>query len=354
MAWLPLAASAAAALRPGVGRAWQRRGLYEDRPEIPSLPEIAERAGVQDPPWTAPRWMWKYAWRYGNRALPLLHRWDDCAPTNTNVNLMVCWLKAIGANHWRGLDDGGLGYDLLPPVTRRIVAKPFASLYPLLHHQNVLLRSAFLDIHVEAELRRTGCGGSTGSGGSTVSDVVVVLGAGFDLRSLRLKSPEARAAQWVEVDLPHVIDQRKRLLARLARRRSPLETRIASLTQLAANLSVASEVRAVLRTGLRASPARGHAGVASGGHAIFVVEALMIYLAPEVAAAMLRACVEEARAAGASHATLCFADRLPHVSGCCREEARGVLRTAGFVSDDAAWLPKPGLARHMGVARATL
>lgn len=61
----------------------------------------------------------------------------------------MCWLKAIGGNSPRGYPDEALAYDLLPPVTRRVVARPLARLYPLLHHQNVALRTAFLDRHVK-------------------------------------------------------------------------------------------------------------------------------------------------------------------------------------------------------------
>ena len=168
VALLIVAASCSMVRPPGkVSRAWQRRGIYKDRPEMPPLEQVALRAGVSQPPWNAPRWVWTIAWRGGNRALRLLHRWDDCAPTNTNVNLMVCWLKAIAGNSRHGCDDGGLSYDLLPPVTRRVVAKPLASLYPLLHHQNVVLRSAFLDRQVETELARHPAG---------ESDLVIVLG----------------------------------------------------------------------------------------------------------------------------------------------------------------------------------
>ena len=318
-------------------RAWQRRGVYTDRPDMPPLSEVAQRAGVRDPPWKAPRWVWAFVWRSGKRSLKLLHRRDDCAPTDTNVNLMVCWLKAIGGNHWRGIDDSGLSYDLLPPVTRRIVSKPLASLYPLLHHQNVLLRSAYLDKLVTTAL----------DDGSSNADVVVVLGAGFDLRSLRLSSRGAERARWVEVDLPHVIQQRSRLLSRLASRRPQLAPRIDALTQLPANLTVQNEMRQALRTALR--PAGGPRR-ARGGHAVFVVEALMIYLPPEAGEALLRACVDEAAAAGARRATLCFADRLPNVKGCSVHDASAMLKGAGLRNDEGAWLPKPGLARHMGTA----
>ena len=127
-------------------------GRISDQP--PSADEAAAKLGVRAQ-WNAPQWAWSTAWRVGRSALPILHRWDDCKPTDTNVNLWVCWLKAIGGNRfWSGYRDGGLAYDLLPPVTRAVVARPAASLYPLLHHQNVLLRCAFLDQRVEAECAR--------------------------------------------------------------------------------------------------------------------------------------------------------------------------------------------------------
>lgn len=83
-------------------------------------------------------------WKVGNSALPLLHQRDPAAPTNTNVNLWVLWLKAIAGNGRRS-SDGGLAYDMLPGGSRIIVCRPLAWLYPRLHHQNVALRTAFLD-----------------------------------------------------------------------------------------------------------------------------------------------------------------------------------------------------------------
>ena len=88
----------------------------------------------------------------------------------------MCWLKAIGGNRrGSGCEDDGLAYSLLPPVTRRVVGRPLCYLYPPLHHQNIAMRTAFLDRAVRAELAR-------GEGASTV----VVLGAGFDMRPWRL------------------------------------------------------------------------------------------------------------------------------------------------------------------------
>jgi hypothetical protein len=335
---LPQVVRAMCAGPTGVARPWferrrsfQTRGVYDDRPAMPPLDEISARVGVPSPA-KAPRWQWKVAWSIGRRALPLLHRWDDCAPTDTNVNLWVCWLKAIGGNSPRGYPDESLAYDLLPPVTRRVVARPLARLYPLLHHQNVALRTAFLDRHVKSACEQAKEGGD--------GPTVIALGAGFDLRCLRLRS--SPAAHWVDIDLPHVIAQRERLLGRLFQRRPELLPQRASLRSLSANLSVAEEVRTTLRDALSDS--------ARGGTAIIVCEALLIYLKPEDAAALLRIVRDEAMSAGLQSATLCFADRLPNSPGFGMDEAKAALHAAGFELDESTWLPKPGLAKHMGVA----
>ena len=78
----------------------------------------------------------------------------------------------------------------------------------------------------------------------------------------------------------------------------------------------------------------------------------MIYLPPTAAATLLQLCVQEAAAAGATRTSVCFADRLPNIDGCDMSSARAALRAGGLELDKATWLPKPGLARHMGVARA--
>lgn len=326
----------------GVARPWferrgpfQTRGVYEDRPAMPPLDEISARVGVPAPA-KAPRWQWKVAWSIGRRALPVLHRWDDCAPTDTNVNLWVCWLKAIAGNSPRGYPDEALAYDLLPPRTRRVVARPLARFYPLLHHQNVALRTAFLDRHVRSERATIEANDRNGGG-----PVVIALGAGFDLRCLRLRSMPA--ARWVDIDLPHVIAQRERLLGRLFERRPHLLPQRASMRSLSANLSVAEEVRATMRDAL-SDGTRGRG-------AIIVCEALLIYLKPEDAAALLRTVRDEAIRAGLNSATLCFADRLPHCPGFEMDDAKAALQAAGFDLDESTWLPKPGLAKHMGVAR---
>ena len=83
-------------------------------------------------------------------------------------------------------------------------------------------------------------------------------------------------------------------------------------------------------------------------------QALLIYLKSDDAAALLRACADEAKRSGYARATLVFADRLPNSPGFGVEEARAALLAAGFELDESTWLPKPGLAKHMGVAHSIL
>ncbi|KAL1515614.1 hypothetical protein AB1Y20_002233 [Prymnesium parvum] len=314
---------------------WRRRGVYAGREDILPLREIAASVGVAAP-WTAPRWAWSLAWKCGHFALPLLHRWDPAAPADTNVNLWVLWLKAIAGNR-RRTADGGLAYDMLPSATRRVVCRPVAWLYPRLHHQNVALRTAFLDKVVKAEAEA----------GANSSTIVCVLGAGFDVRPFRLSTqPDV---SWVEIDLPHVVGQKLSLLRRLRDRRPALARQIDAVRHVQANLSHHEEMLAALRDAL--SPFRQTPTSTCSRRVVFVIEALMIYLPPAAAAALLASAVEEAAAAGASSVSVCFADRLPGAEGCSFQAARDVLAHAQLDLDESSWLPKPGLARHMGCAR---
>ena len=92
-------------------------------------------------------------------------------------------------------------------------------------------------------------------------------------------------------------------------------------------------------------------GLAGLPNVILVCEALMIYLPDNAAERLLRLAVEEAKAAGAWQISLCFADALPGISGVDMFSAQRLLRRVGLDLDQSSWTPKPGLARHMGVAR---
>lgn len=307
---------------------WRMRGAYPNRPGMPAVQAVAASCGVA-PPLMTPKWVWATAWRSSKRVIPLCHRWDPVAPADTCVNLLVVWLKALSGNRRDGLADGGISYAFLPSVTRWIVSPVLAWLYPRLHHQNIAMRSAFLERAVAAELS------------TSEPTALVTLGAGFDGRSLRFATKHRPC---VELDLPQVIEQKRGLVARATRRLPQLVEPAASITYLGANLSDVTEARAALKTAMT------HIGRADT--VVVICEALLIYLPTHSATELLRSAVEEAQAAGARHVSVCFADALPGVKGVARADAEAFLSSVGLVLDAATWTPKPGLARHMGVARA--
>ena len=219
-----------------LNNAWRRRGVYRDRSDMPPLDAVAAAVGAAAP-WAAPKWVWAFCWRAHARLLPALHARDGL--TNTCVNLQVLWLKALAG------DDAA--YALLPRGFRLLVAPPLRRFYPRLHHQNIKLRAKFLDDAVRDELRR---------GDDDVA--VVALGAGFDGRAARAvegRGPRARAA---DVDLPEVIAQKRSVLGRADGYGAEL---------IACDLAGA---------GVEAALARA---IANRTRVVFVVEALLIYLA---------------------------------------------------------------------------
>ena len=132
------------------------------------------------------------------------------------------------------------------------------------------------------------------------------------------RGPRARAA---DVDLPEVIAQKRGVLD---------STYGAEL--IACDLAGA---------GVEAALARA---IANRTRVVFVVEALLIYLDAAAAERLLDAC----RGAPCAAVSLCFADRLA-IDGVDEAAAARLFADRGF--DLVRYLPKPGLARHMGVAR---
>lgn len=105
-----------------------------------ALLDAAHATGVR-PPWNAPRIIWKLAWKTQRWCIPLLHATDRLdlgrSLTSTNVNLDCLW--------WKAIQGDPVAFQMLPPISRVVVARPFRSLYPRLHHQNVAIRTAYLD-----------------------------------------------------------------------------------------------------------------------------------------------------------------------------------------------------------------
>lgn len=241
-------------------------------------------------------------------------------------------------NRWGSKQfDGGVAHDLLPAFTRNIVAFPLAWLYPNLHHQNVALRTAYLDEKISEEVGRVG----------SKSVFVVVLGAGFDTRSLRL-STSFPSASWFELDLPDVVQQKRRMLDRFQMRRPKYPSKkIPNIFE--ANLNDGTRVEQVLCELLQDEKTRPE-------HVVFVSEAVLLYLDENNVEPLLKQCVDTARKyCGDANVSYCFADRFPGVVPERSDDEEEEVRARAFLGaiglQLVAWQMKPGKARHMGVAR---
>jgi O-methyltransferase involved in polyketide biosynthesis len=202
-----------------------------------------------------------------------------------------------------------------------------------------------------------------------VTPRVITLGAGFDTRSLRFahidgdtqSSPSTSnkidvnsinrslKADFYELDLPSVVSQKLNIFKRflLRRPKSPLPS------LYGADLNNLDEVKEQLSKIFADNKANN---IGKERPTVFIIEAVLMYLKEENVLPLLSMCMSEA----AKHSTsvnLCFADRLPGMPqgvtdadlGVEEEAAVKLFSTIGM--DLKKWQPKPGRARHMGIAK---
>ena len=319
-------------------------------------------------PINAPKAIWSLAWRIQCFFLPILHFFDSCVTRDTCLNLAVLWWKAIAGDK--------VAWDLLPSFTRHVVGWPFRCLYPRLHHQNVLLRTRYLDKMLKGEIDAA----TSGKFASSNDKIAIVsLGAGFDTRSIRFMNGVGDDSMsrysgikdeidYYEVDLPDVIDQKAGLLERYQRRRrgSVLPT------LLKADLNELDMVRAALHGSIFSEDAKKP--LVRYKRVIIIVEAVLMYLDKENVTPLLKSVIDSSKKHSGS-VSLVFSDRFPGVfekidkvdadtdaelelnmrdrdlnklERSCAEE---FLHSIDNRLDLVDWMPKPGRARHQGVAR---
>ena len=367
---------------------------------------------------------------------------------------------------------------MLPPFTRNIVRYPLSWLYPNLHHQNVALRTLYLDQLLLSELKSNtydvnsqndnnhrSMNDTSNIPTSTAinSDVeskrryrIVTLGGGFDTRSIRfaLKTRQQQqhqhnnnqqrqdltqfpsifnlpsmkwmkrkisrtntsssyddnnvnnnAFEFYEIDLPHVIDQKRIILKRFLQRRKLFHGNTKILPKLyKANLNNVTAIEYCLN-----EIDNDHHREYSYGSSdydddnnnnsctsktksiqsnlkksyyktIIITEAVLMYLNEDNIKPLLQTCIDKL-SKNSDNLSLCFTDRFPgiRIPTTSRTTLTSTTSTASSTlmiptsttasttaTDDeksdvqeylisinlnlTKWLTKPGRARHMGVA----
>ena len=199
------------------------------------------------------------------------------------------------------------------------------------------------------------------------------MGGGYDTRCMklleRLQLSNTNNTNYIlecyELDLPDVVHAKQQLIqTRLHIRRPWLQS--ISPTLIPVNFNNLNDTRMALESILK-SDNDNTVSAADGGvittNNIIIFEGVMIYLDEGIPHSLLRICsdvllnngnmtqltIGDGGVSSSSSNYLCFADRLENIPGGDITAAHVEMDSTGWELLD--WLPKPGLARHMGVAR---
>ncbi|GMH79004.1 hypothetical protein TrLO_g7719 [Triparma laevis f. longispina] len=276
----------------------------------------------------APKAVWKFAWDAGKVALRVLPRLTrSYVPVDSNVNLSVLYWKAIGGDE--------TARKMLPGrLSRVLTARGVRMLYPRLHHQNVKIRSKYIDTRIKEIVEEMA---------EDVLLKILIVGSGFDSRGVKLiEEYSDRDIEVYEFDLPKVIEEKRIVL-----NQSKLDKGVVGGLRLGGvDLNEIDEARGILLEVIRGG--RRKQQQQQQQRVVIVLEAVIIYV--DDPTAVLNLLAEVLRESG-SGGTLVFADRLPkeQVSYANEGEAGTFLGDLGYELMD--FLPKPGLASSMGVAK---
>jgi hypothetical protein len=326
------------------------------------IDNVAEYCGVRPPTnyRTIPlvKHFARWTWRQRVTVLRMLHWKDPWTPVDSCINLECLWWKVLSTTDPSSpcFESIGYTYDLLPRPGRRLITS-LRRFHPRWIHALLEVRMAYLNQAVQTERRRT----------NHLTDRVRVisLGAGYDVRSIRLLAADDEESnqqpiECFEFDLPSTIDSKRQLVQeRLSKRQERRRKR----GQEKENLNTSTTLRVPTMIGLDlndtpeferqlqlifSSPEETKEEIITW-HTIFVVEGVLMYLDEGKAAAVLRACADAARKSEGC-ASLCFADRLFDSFDCDPEPVRHELAETGWKLHE--WAPNPNAnAKHMGIGR---
>lgn len=302
---------------------------------LPSADVIADDLGVQRGS-NFPRIFYRCSWKLHGYLLPILHLFDTAQSKDLDYSLKCLWCKALSGRDQRSpAFDDGMAYDMLPSGTRRLLTLP-SRVFPRLIHFNIELRTAYLDRSLRQEVALYG---------SAKKIRLVSLGAGYDVRSIRFLTSELVQEAW-EMDVLDVMRSKQVMLNRLVRRRERWQRPVKLPMMIVQDLNDVSGLENQISNILHTSVQRDK------WHTIFLLEGVLIYLNDGVPASVLSTCSSALKAEGLS-GSLIFADlfRGNSIRSNDVETVHEFLQIHGWDLERTSWRVKPGLARHMGVAR---
>jgi hypothetical protein len=327
------------------------------------IDNVAEYCGVQPPTnyRSIPviKGFARWTWRQRVAVLRVLHWKDPWTPVDSCINLECLWWKALSTTDPSSpcFEPLGYTYDMLPRPSRRLMIKSLRPLHPRWIHALLEVRMAYLNQAIQAERSQ--------SQNLTITDRgvrVISLGAGYDVRSIRLlaESSSKQPIECFEFDLPSTIESKRqlvqeRLSKRQGKRRKRIEVKenadtpltLQVPTMIGLDLNDILEFERQLQL-IFASPHEETKEEA--WHTIFVVEGVLMYLDEGKAAAVLQACADAARKSVGCAASLCFADRLFDRFDCDPVPIQHELAKTGWKLHE--WAPSPNSnAKHIGIAR---
>lgn len=150
----------------------------------------------------------------------LLHAFDDCGIEDSSKNLRVLWVRALLS--FRGKIEDDVADKLLPSNTRGLVTSEWGAnlLDPILPFAEwIESRTQFIDESLDSFLSNPLCTDS--QTGTKLECQVVLLGAGYDTRALRYRHKHGNAVNFMEVDLPSVVEGKSKLYEKFQREQDP-------------------------------------------------------------------------------------------------------------------------------------
>lgn len=150
----------------------------------------------------------------------LLHAFDDCGIEDSSKNLRVLWVRAL--LNYRDKIDDKVAATFLPPTTRGLVTSEAgaAVLEPILKFAEwIQSRTEFIDEALDSFLSSSVC--IDADTGKAMECNVVLFGAGYDTRALRYRHKHEGKINFIEVDLPSVVEGKRKLYEKFQREQDP-------------------------------------------------------------------------------------------------------------------------------------